>query len=133
MKIFRTLGLLFILAGTILIQSCSHLSSEAREIVGNYVIPEVSDNVPVMELNRDASCLVRAIRPGVITYTVRGTWNVENDSLVMLLDKTSVEVDGDASLVGDIPERYSRKIVEHSDLSLELENEGILYYYKKII
>ena len=51
----------------------------------------------------------------------------------MLLDKTSVEVDGDASLVGDIPERYSRKIVEHSDLSLELENEGILYYYKKII
>ena len=59
MKIFRTHGLLSILAGTMLIQSCSHLSSEAREIVGNYVIPEVSDNVPVMELNRDASCLVR--------------------------------------------------------------------------
>lgn len=113
-------------------QSCGKLSREAKAIAGSYVIPEVSNTLPVMELDSDASCLVRAIRPGVITYTVRGQWNVENDSLIMVLDRSTLEVDGDASLVGDIPVRYARKIVEYSDLSLELESDGIQYYYKRV-
>ena len=61
-----------------------------------------------------------------------GQWNVENDSLIMVLDRSTLEVDGDASLVGDIPVRYARKIVEYSDLSLELESDGIQYYYKRV-
>lgn len=128
----KTLGFVSLMGAMLLMQSCGKLSGEAKEIVGNYIIPEISGSQPVMELNRDATCVVRAIRPGVITYSVRGTWNVENDSLVMILDRTTLEVEGDETLVGDIPERSARKVVEHSDLSLELENEGILYYYKRI-
>lgn len=128
----KTLGFVSLMGAMLLMQSCGKLSGEAKEIVGNYIIPEISGSQPVMELNRDATCVVRAIRPGVITYSVRGTWNVENDSLVMILDRTTLEVEGDETLVGDIPERSARKVVEHSDLSLELENDGILYYYKRI-
>lgn len=128
----KTLGFVSLMCAMLLMQSCGKLSGEAKEIVGNYIIPEISGSQPVMELNRDATCVVRAIRPGVITYSVRGTWNVENDSLVMILDRTTLEVEGDETLVGDIPERSARKVVEHSDLSLELENDGILYYYKRI-
>lgn len=128
----KTLGFVSLMWAMLLMQSCGKLSGEAKEIVGNYVIPEISSSQPVMELNRDATCVVRAIRPGVITYSVKGTWNVENDSLVMILDRATLEVDGDETLVGDIPARSARKVVEHSDLSLELESEGILYYYKRI-
>lgn len=128
----KTLTLMLAVAGMAMTQSCSRLSSEAKEIAGNYVIPEVSQTEPVMELNRDATCVVRAIKPGVLTYAVEGTWNVENDSLVMLLDPSTVKVDGDASLVGQIPVRSARKVVEHSDFNLQLESDGIVYYYKKL-
>ncbi len=49
---------------TLLAQSCSGLSSEAKKIAGCYVIPEVSQQQPVMELNSDATCVIRAIKPG---------------------------------------------------------------------
>lgn len=114
-------------------QSCSGLSSEAKKIAGNYVIPEVSQQQPVMELNRDATCVVRAIKPGVLTYSVEGTWNVENDSLVLVLDAATLKVeDGDASLVGTIPARYARKVAGYTDLGLELKSDDVIYYYKKL-
>lgn len=128
----KTLGFVSLIGAMLFLQSCNKLTGEAKEIVGIYVIPEISSSLPVMELNRDATCVVRAIRPGVITYSVKGTWNVENDSLVMNLERATLEVEGDETLVGEIPERSARKVVEHSDLSLELENDGILYYYKRI-
>lgn len=114
-------------------QSCSGLSGEAKKIVGNYVIPEVSQQQPVMELNSDATCVVRAIKPGVLTYAVEGTWNVENDSLVMLLDPSTLKIEeGDASLVGNIPQRAARKVAGYTDLSLELKSGDVIYYYKKV-
>lgn len=125
---------LTILSAIILsLQSCGKLSGEAKHIVGNYAIPELSQDVPVMELNRDASCVIRAIRPDVLSYSVHGTWNVENDSLVMLIDPSSLEVEsGDPLLVGDIPTRAARKVAGYTDLSLELENDGVRYFFKKI-
>lgn len=129
----RIVKLLFPIAGIMLVQSCSGLSGEAKKIAGSYVIPEVSQQMPVMELNRDATCVVRAIKPGVLTYAVMGTWNVENDSLVMLLDPTTLMVEeGDASLVGHIPARSARKVAGYTDLSLELKSGDVVYYYKKV-
>lgn len=117
----------------VIMQSCSGLSGEAKKIAGNYVIPEVSQQLPVMELNPDATCVVRAIKPGVLTYAVEGTWNVENDSLVMLLDHSTLKVEeGDASLVGNIPDRSARKVAGYTDLSLELKSGDVVYYYKKV-
>lgn len=129
----RIFKMLLPMAGMMLVQSCSGLSDEAKKIAGNYAIPEVSQDIPVMELNSDASCVVRAIKPGVLTYAVEGTWNVENDSLIMLLDASTIRVEeGDASLVGNIPSRSARKVAEYNDFGLELESGGVLYYYKKM-
>lgn len=116
----------------IAVTSCNNLSKEAKEIVGSYIIPEVSQTEPVMELNKDATCVVRAIKPGVLTYSVKGTWNVKDDSLIMCLDSTTVAIDGDASMVGEIPLRSARKVVEHSDFNLQLEKDGIVYLYKRM-
>lgn len=122
-----------VLLMAVITQSCSGLSSEAKKIAGCYVIPEVSQQQPVMELNSDATCVIRAIKPGVLTYAVEGTWNVENDSLVMVLDPSTLKVEeGDASLVGNIPVRATRKVAGYTDLSLELKNGDVIYYYKKV-
>ena len=128
-RIFSTfLFVSALLAGS----SCSRLSREAKEIAGNYIIAEISQTEPVMELNRDATCKVRAIRPGVITYTVEGRWNVRHDSLVMTLDPATLAVEGDSALVGEIPVNYSRKVVEHNDITLLLEKDGVVYAYRRI-
>lgn len=116
----------------LLATSCGDLSSEAKQIVGNYIIPEISQTEPVMELKRDATCVVRAIKPGVLSYSVEGTWNVENDSLVMALDRSTLKAEGDTLLIGEIPARSARRIVEFSDFSLQLENGGVVYYYERI-
>lgn len=96
------------------------------------MIPEISQTEPVMELNRDATCVVRAIKPGVLSYSVEGTWNVENDSLIMVLDSSTLKAEGDTLMIGEIPSRSARRIMEFSDFSLQLENEGVVYYYKRI-
>ena len=132
MKIRPLIILGSLVAAGVFGSACGRLSSEAREIVGNYIIPEVSQTEPVMELNSDATCCVRAIKPGVITYTVRGVWNVENDSLVMTLDALTLSVEGDSSLVGEIPSHFSSKLLEHNDLSMQLERDGVVYIYKRI-
>lgn len=128
----KTLPFLPIAIGAVLSCSCSRLSREAKEISGNYIIPEISQTEPVMELNRNATCKVRAIKPGVITYTVEGKWNVEHDSLVMILDRSTLHVEGDSEMVGDIPTRYTRKVVDHNDINLLLEKDGVVYAYRRI-
>lgn len=117
---------------TVALPSCNRLSKQARQIAGNYIIPELSQTEPVMELNRNATCVIRAIKPGVLTYSVNGRWNVERDSLVMNLDPSSITFEGDSSLIGTIPVRSARKVVEYNEFYLQLENDGIIYYYKKI-
>ncbi|MDE5826647.1 MAG: hypothetical protein K2H57_03645, partial [Duncaniella sp.] len=81
---------------------CSRLSSEAKEIVGTYYNTELSQTEPVMELRNDATCVIRAIKPGVLSYSVDGKWNVEHDSLIVRLDPGSLKFVGDSTLIGHI-------------------------------
>lgn len=111
--------------------ACSSLSPEAKEIVGVYFNPELSQTDPVMELHDDATCIVRAIKPGVLTYSVHGTWNVKNDSILFILDPATVQSEGDKTLIGEIPTHYSRRVVEHNDFNLQLEQDGIVYLYQR--
>lgn len=123
--------ILLVAVMAVILSSCSHLSKEAKEIVGTYYNTELSQTEPVMELRKDGTCLVRAIRPGVLSYSVDGTWNVVNDSLVMTLDPASLQCDGDSTLVGNIPENYARKIADHSEFNLQLEQDGAVYLYQR--
>lgn len=118
-------------ASLLSLASCSHLSPEAKKMVGEYYIPEISEDEPVMELNGDGTCLFRAIKPGVLTYVVHGTWDVVNDSLTAQLDPATLEWEGDSLSIGEIPVKSSRHIVMFNDMNLELENEGIHYMYHR--
>lgn len=111
--------------------ACSHLSKEAKEIVGTYYNTELSQTEPVMELHKDAKCVIRAIKPGVLTYSVEGRWNVENDSLTMTLKPESLTFEGDSTLIGTIPGRIAQKVVGYNDFSLQLETDGIVYLYQR--
>jgi len=111
--------------------SCGKLSKEAKEIVGIYYNPEISQNDPVMELHKNATCVIRAIKPGVLTYSVEGNWNVENDSLVIKLDPSTLKYEGDSTIIGNIPEKIARKITGHNDFSLQLEQNGISYLFNR--
>lgn len=128
MKLSKTLAATLILA---LAAACNGLSREAKEIVGDYYNTELSQTEPVMELRRDGTCVIRAIRPGVLTYSVDGRWNVENDSLVMTLDPATLSSRGDAALVGHIPTRYAVRIVEHNDFNMTIEQGGATYLYTR--
>lgn len=116
---------------TAFLTSCNKLSDQAMEIVGTYYNTELSQTEPVMELRPDATCLIRAIRPGVLTYSVEGEWNVENDSLVIILQPETLKWKGDSVMIGEIPLRNARKIANHSDFSLQLEQGGATYVFKR--
>lgn len=115
----------------LLSSSCSGLSNEAKEIVGTYYNTEISQTEPVMVLKKDARCIITAIKPGVLTYSVEGKWNVENDSLILRLDPESMTFEGDSTLIGTIPVRVARKVTGHNDFSLQLENGGVSYLYQR--
>lgn len=101
-------------------------------MVGNYYNIEMSPDEPVMELKGNGKCVVRAIRPGAITFEVPGKWNVKNDSLIIKLKPEKVAWEGDSTLIGNIPERMAKKIVSFTGASLTLENDGVNYnYYRR--
>lgn len=111
--------------------ACGGLSDQAKEIVGNYYIPELSQEEPILELRDDGTCTIRAIKPGVLTYSVQGEWNVADGTLTAQLDPEKVDFTGDSTLIGDISKDFKRRIVSHSDLALELEKDGVTYIYQK--
>lgn len=114
-----------------LLCACNHLTREAKEIVGVYYNPEISQTEPIMELNRDGSCVITAIKPGVLTYSVEGEWNVERDSLTMELDPSTVKSEGDSTLIGSIPAHFARKVISFTDYDLQLEQDGVTYLYQR--
>lgn len=127
----KAFNLSLILFGVISMTSCSHLSKEAKQIVGTYYNPELSQTDPVMRLNKDASCVITAIKPGVLTYSVDGKWNVINDSLIVELSPETLKFDGDSTLIGAIPQRVARKVISHNDFSLQLESGGVSYLFQR--
>lgn len=114
-----------------LLAGCSHLSSRAKKMVGDYYLPEVSEEVPIMELRKNGTCTFRAIRPGVLTYQVEGRWNVEDDTLTARLDTTSVTFTGDSTLIGDVPPVIKRRVVKDTELTMELDDNGVDYVYRR--
>lgn len=119
------------IASISLLSSCSPLSSDAKKIVGTYYNTEVSQTEPVMVLKKDGTCVIRAIKPGVLTYSVEGEWNVENDSLIINPDPSSLTFEGDSTLIGRIPERVAQKLMGHTDFTLQLGHNGISYLYQR--
>lgn len=111
--------------------SCHRLSKQAREIVGTYYIPEISNDIPLLELRDDATITVRAVKPEVLTYSLDGVWNVVNDSIVAKLDPSTLKWEGDSTLIGNLPADYRRRIEEHTSQSLTIERDGITYIYKR--
>lgn len=100
-------------------------------MTGNYYIPEISEDDPMLELRKDATCTMRAIKPALLTYSVEGTWNVVNDSLVAELDPSTLKWEGDSSLIGEITNHYSRHIVSYNEVTLTVDRNGVQYVYHR--
>lgn len=110
---------------------CNGLSSEAKEMVGDYYNIELSETEPVMELNANGKCVLRAIKPGVLTYTVDGRWNVENDTLFISTDGMVDEAKGDTTLIGRVAEKMAKAVVNYNGLTLTLRSDGNDYVYTR--
>lgn len=127
----KLINIIIIAAVAVTTAGCSKLSPEAREITGRYYIPEVSADVALMELNDDATCVMRAVKPEVIVYEVPGTWDVRNDSIVMTLYPERLSFEGDSTLIGNVASSIKKHITDHTDLTLTLEDDGIEYTYQR--
>ncbi len=131
---FRLLVTLFAAAALCAVtMGCHRLSEKARQMPGHYYINEISQDLPLLELNDDATCIVRAIKPGILTYAVAGRWDVVGDSLVIEVEPVLTELQGDSSLVGDIPARLARRVQEFTGTSLTLRHDGNDYVYLRRI
>lgn len=117
------------LALSIAATSCSGLSKEAKEMVGEYYIDEVSIDSPVLELKSNGTVVQRAIKPGVLSYSVKGKWNVEHDSLIIKNDTVPFDIEGDSTLIGEIPQRMSKAVVAFNGITLTLRSGGADYVY----
>ena len=109
--------------------ACSGLSDEAKEMIGDYYINEVSTETPVMELRSNGTVVQHAIKPGVLSYSVKGKWNVKNDSLIIINDVKPFDIEGDSTLIGEIPKRMSKAVVAFNGLTLTLRSGGADYVY----
>ncbi len=116
---------------SLLLMACGGLSDKARHIVGTYYNTSISDDIPVFELNRDGSCLMRAIRPDVLTISVKGTWNVVDDTLVIHHDLATITAEGDTSLMGTVAPEFKAKVTGYTDYSLTLLRDGVEYEFMK--
>lgn len=123
--------LLLFAAGAAMLSACNHLSSEAKEIAGNYYLTSISEDEPVMELNTDGSCRIHAIKPGVMSYTVDGEWNVEDNEIRIKTEGVPSSVKGDTTIVrvGRIPDEITYKIASFTGHSLTLRRDGNDYMY----
>lgn len=109
--------------------ACSNLSDRAQEMTGNYYEPAISETTPTMELNPDGTCTIRAISPGVLSYSIKGTWNVLRDTLFVDSDGKAVEIQGDSTLIGDIATHLARPVVNFtgSQLTLKFHDSDKVY------
>lgn len=115
-----------------LLSGCGGMTRQEKEMVGNYYIPALSDTRPVMELRDGNRSVLRAIRPGELSYCVDGEWHVKQDSLIITNDTTSISIeDGDAALIGHVAPRVSYPILSYDETTLRIERGGIIYDYHR--
>ena len=108
-----------------LLSACGGLSDREEKMV-------LSDTRPLMELNADRTSVLRAIRPGDISYSVSGVWKVEGDSLIIESDSTSITIEeGDPGLVGHIACRVAYPITGFNESTLSIQRQGITYDYHR--
>lgn len=124
-------AIIMMLAFSLTTTSCHRLSKQAKAMIGNYYIPEISEDDPLLELRSDATCTIRAIKPSVLTYAVDGTWDVVDDSIVATLKPETLKSEGDTTLIGEIPIKYARKITGFNGLTLTIEKDGVHYVYHR--
>lgn len=112
--------------------SCGGLSKQEKRMVGKYYIPTVSDTHPLMELKDDGTSVMRAVRPGELSFFVEGEWHVDNDSLIITNDASSITIEeGDPGLVGTVAARVSYPILGFDDTTLRIEKQGVVYDYHR--
>lgn len=128
-QFIRSIMILPLLA---LLAACGGLSDQEKKLVGKYYNSSLSDTNPVIELNADRTAVRRAIRPGEITYSVKGNWKVDGDSLVISLDSTSITIEeGDPGLVGQINTRKAIPLTGFSENNLSVQQQGITYVFHR--
>lgn len=121
-----------LLAALSILCSCGGMTDTEKKMIGKYYIPAVSDTNPLIELNSDGTSVLRAIRPGDITFSVTGVWKVDQDSLIIESDSTSITIeDGDPGLVGHVARRIAYPIKSFNESTLTIERQGITYDYHR--
>lgn len=127
--LFRICVAAVVITAAVAAAGCSRLSKDAKKMVGEYYINEVSTEEPVMVLKSNGTVIQRAIKPGILAYSVKGCWNVKNDSLVIVNEPTPFDVEGDSTLIGQIPERMAKAVVAFTGTALTLRSDGADYLY----
>lgn len=121
-----------LIAPVLLVSACGGMTDQEKRMVGKYYIPALSDTRPMLELNPERRSVLRAIRPGELSFYVEGTWEVKDDSLVIVNDGASITIeDGDPSLVGTVAPRVAYPIVSYDERILRIERGGIQYDYHR--
>lgn len=119
-------------AVAMLFAACGGMSEQEKRMVGSYYIPDITDSRPLIELHADGSSLMRAVRPGELSFFVTGTWSVDNDSLIILNDASSITIEeGDPAFVGDVSPRVAYPIVRYDETTLCIEKHGVIYDYHR--
>lgn len=112
--------------------SCDGLDSYEKTMVGKYYNTAISDTNPVIELNKDRTSVLRASRPGEITYSVKGRWHGYPDSLVVDNDPSSITIEeGDPAMVGHVAEHIVLRIKSFNESTMTVDHGGLSYDYHR--
>lgn len=119
-------------ASLLLLTACGGLSKQEKRMVGNYYIADISDSRPLIELHADGTSVMRAIRPGELSFFVTGQWKVDNDSLIIVNDPSSISIEeGDPAFIGEVTPRVAYPIEHFDDATLRITKQGIVYDYHR--
>ena len=119
-------------SAALLLASCGGMTDRENAMTGKYYISALSDTHPVIELNDKNRSVLRAIRPGELSFSVEGTWHVEGDSLIIVNDSTSITIEeGDPALVGSIAPRVAYPILRADETMMRIERSGVIYDYQR--
>ena len=131
-RILKISNLLLSATAAAMISSCGGMSDREKAMIGKYYIPAVSDTHPLIELDDKNHSVLRAIRPGELSFSVEGTWHVEGDSLVIVNDASSITIEeGDPTLVGSVAPRVAYPIDNSDETSMRISRHGVIYDYQR--
>lgn len=119
-------------AAAALLASCGGMTDREKAMVGKYYISALSDTHPVIELNDNNRSVLRAIRPGELSFSVEGTWHVVDDSLIIVNDDATITIEeGDPALVGTVAPRVAYPILHADETLMRIERSGVIYDYHR--